>query len=276
MTTFDAAKPLGAPSGPKACERLTDWVVTFLPPAALTAAITFRISREFAVIAPLAVAARENGLDGLTMQAVATELDCAVGTLYTAFASKSELVAALQSEAVATLAASLGVLHATWEPELDALEPELALLVRLVGYAGFVGAAAIVYPDETHLVRALLGDTTPPRGSDQARALLPVVMRLLDPPVRLLADGVGHAVLAPADPVTRALGWLTALHGVLRVDALASLDRHLFRSSPLTRALTTDLLCGWGAAREDVEVATSQVDRLAALGPLAPPSDDPR
>ncbi|HEY6533203.1 MAG TPA: hypothetical protein VIY72_12915, partial [Acidimicrobiales bacterium] len=114
-----------------------------------------------------------------------------------------------------------------------------------------------------------------PRGSDQARALLAVMMRLLDPPVTLLADAVGHAVLAPADPVTRALGWLTALHGVLRVDALASLDRHLFRSAPLTRSLTADLLCGWGASRDDVDVATSQVDRLAALGPLAPPPEVP-
>ena len=32
------------------------------------------------------------------MQGVATELDCAVGTLYTAFGSKAELLAALQAE----------------------------------------------------------------------------------------------------------------------------------------------------------------------------------
>jgi AcrR family transcriptional regulator len=215
-----------------------------------------------------------DGYDGLTMQAVAAELDCAVGTLYTAFASKSELVASLQSEAVGTLEGSLRAAHSLWEPELELLEPELASLVRLVGYAGFVGAAGVVYPDETQLVRAMLGDAAPPRGSDQARALLPVVMRLLDPPVGLLADAVGHAVLVPADPVNRALGWLTALHGVLRVDALSSLDRHLFRSAPLARSLTVDLLCGWGASRDDVEIATSEVDRLGALGPLAPPPDD--
>ncbi|HEY6532936.1 MAG TPA: TetR/AcrR family transcriptional regulator, partial [Acidimicrobiales bacterium] len=104
------------------------------------------------------------GLDGLTMQAVATELDCAVGTLYTAFASKSEMVAALQSEAVGTLDASLRASRAIWEAELAQLEPELAVLVQLVGYAGFVGAAAVVFPDETNLVRSLLGDAAPPRG----------------------------------------------------------------------------------------------------------------
>jgi AcrR family transcriptional regulator len=213
------------------------------------------------------------GVDGLTMQAVATELDCAVGTLYTAFASKGELVAALQAEAVGTLEASLRAAHAAREEELNDLEPELAVLVQLLGYAGFVGAAAVVYPDETVLVRAMLGDAAPPRGSESAQELLAVVMRFLDPPVSLLADGVGHGVLAPADPVIRALGWVTGLHGALRVDALGPLDRHLFRSAPLARSLTTDLLCGWGAPHDDVEVATSHLDRLAALGPLAPPPE---
>lgn len=215
------------------------------------------------------------GLAGMTMHAVATELDCAVGTLYTAFASKGELVAALQAEAVGTLEASLHIAQAGWETELASLDPDLAALVQLIAYAGFVGAAAVVYPDETNLVRSLLGDDAPPRGSDQARELLPVVMRLLDPPVGLLADAAGHAAITPSDPVVRALAWLAAMHGVLRIDALGTLDRHLFRAAPLARALTEDLLCGWGAARDDVEVAGSHLDRLGALGPLAPPPQDP-
>jgi AcrR family transcriptional regulator len=216
------------------------------------------------------------GLDGLTMAAVAAELDCAVGTLYTAFASKAELLAALQAEAVGTLDASLRVAHGVWDDELAELEPELASLVELVAYGGFVAAASIVFPDETRLVRALLGDAAPPKGSDEARALLPVVLRLLDPPVGRLADAVGLGVLRPGDPVSRALGWLASLHGVLRLDALGPLDRHLFRSGPLTRSLTADLLCGWGAERDDVDVAASHLDRLAALGPLAPPPGPPQ
>ena len=217
-----------------------------------------------------------DGLDGLTMQAVAFELDCAVGTLYTAFESKAEMVAALQAEAVAVLEASLRTARASWEDELAELEDELAALVELVAYGAFISSAAVVYPDETRLVRAMLGDAAPPRGSDEARALLPVVLRLLDPPVSRLADGVGLGVLHPGDPVARALGWLSALHGVLRLEALGPLDRHLFRAGPLARSLTEDLLCGWGAPRDDVEVATSHLDRLTALGPLAPPPEPPQ
>lgn len=215
------------------------------------------------------------GLDGLTMQAVATELDCAVGTLYTAFASKAELVAALQAEAVAVLEASLRAARTQWEPELDELEEELAALVELVAYGAFVAAAAVVYPDETRLVRGMLGEAAPPKGSDDARDLLAVVMRLLDPPVGRLADAVGLGVLHPGDPVGRALTWSSALHGVLRLEGLGPLDRHLFRAGPLARGLTRDLLVGWGASRDDVEVADAHLDRLAALGPLAPPPEPP-
>jgi len=217
-----------------------------------------------------------DGLDGLTMQAVATELDCAVGTLYTAFASKSDLVGALQAEAVGVLDASLRTARDSWDPELAELEPELVALVELVAYGAFVAAATVVYPDETRLVRALLGDAAPPRGTEEAAALPPLVLRLLDPPVGRLADGVGLGVVHPGDPVARALTWVSALHGVLRLDALGPLDRHLFRAAPLARALTADLLCGWGAAREELEVAASHLDRLAAVGPLAPPPEDPQ
>src|SRR5690606_32660671 len=63
-----------------------------------------------------------DGLDGLTMQAVAAELDCAVGTLYTAFASKADLINALQGEAVGVFEGSLQSARAQWEPELDQLD----------------------------------------------------------------------------------------------------------------------------------------------------------
>src|SRR6478735_6601419 len=147
-----------------------------------------RQAKRARILAAASEVIDQAGLDGLTMQAVATELDCAVGTLYTAFGSKAELVASLQGEAVGVLDASLRTARAAWDDELGELEPELAALVDLVGYGAFVAAASVVYPDETRLVRAMLGDVAPPKGSDEATALSAVVLRLLDPPVGRLAD----------------------------------------------------------------------------------------
>lgn len=218
------------------------------------------------------------GLAGVTMQAVADELDCAVGTLYTAFASKADLLAALQAEAVDTLGASYRTARAAWDEQLagEDLEPELVALVELAAYGGFVIAAGVVYPDEMALVRALLGEappTAPPLDREAGRALLPVLHRLLDPAVERLGAAVEAGGVRPGDDVTRALVWLAALLGALRLDRLAPADRHLFRAGALARSLTEDLLVGWGADRDEVEVAATWVERLSARTPLAPPPE---
>jgi hypothetical protein len=108
---------------------------------------------------------------------------------------------------------------------------------------------------------------------DETRPSRDVLMALLEDPRLLVVEAVEARLLDPDDALERALRWMTALNGVLLVDRLAPLDRHLFRGAHLARALTADLLVGWGAARDEVEGAAAQVDRLAALGPMAPPPD---
>ncbi len=210
------------------------------------------------------------------MQAVADELDCAVGTLYTAFESKAALLSALQAEAVATLEASYRSARIGWEEHLDAgdLEEDLIVLVELLAYGGFLAAAGVVFPDEIALVRALLGEAAPtasPIDRSSGRELLPVVHRLLDPPASRIDEAVAYGVLTADETEVRALRWVTGSLGVLRLERLAPIDRHLFRAPALARSLTEDILVGWGAVRENVEVASTWVERLGARGPLAPP-----
>jgi AcrR family transcriptional regulator len=216
------------------------------------------------------------GLSGVTMQAVADELDCAVGTLYTAFASKAALLVALQAEAVELLEGSYRTARQGWEQVLDEedLDDDLIALVELLAYGAFVAAAAVVYRDEVTLVRHLLGEAAPSAAAldrESAREVLPVVHRLLDPPVARLRSAVAAGVVSPADAEPRALGWVAGLLGVLRLERLAPLERHLFRAGLLARRLTEDLVVGWGAERDAVEVAAGVVERLAAHGPMAPP-----
>jgi AcrR family transcriptional regulator len=216
-----------------------------------------------------------DGLGGVTMAAIADELDCAVGTIYGYFPSKAALVAALSQQAIATLRASYQAGRHGCDDFLvsEAVEPELVPLVLLQAYTGFFAAASVVLADEFFLQRALLTEAVGSDPAEEARPSREVLMALLEDPRRLIADAVEAEVLEDGDAVERALRWVGALNGVLVMDGLAPLDRHLFRGAHLARALTADLLVGWGAVRSQVEGAAALVDRLAAMGPLAPPPE---
>jgi AcrR family transcriptional regulator len=215
----------------------------------------------------------EAGLRGITMQGVADRLDCAVGTLYLYFPSKAALIAALQGDAIDTLRASFAAARPAWDEYLaeSDLSDELAALVRLTGFGAHWASASVVFADEFHLQRTLLSEPVAIEATEEVRDSLPVLQRLLESPSELLDAGAELGVLDAGNTDERALRWLAALNGVLLLENLAAVDRHLFRAQHLARLLTHDLLCGWGAARADVEVAAAHVERLAALGPLAPP-----
>lgn len=217
------------------------------------------------------------GLEGITIKRVAEEADTAVGTIYTYFASKAALVAALQGQAVDTLRASLSNARPNWDRYIDQeqLDAELAMLVRLEAFAGFLTAASVVFADEFHLQRALLSNRVELTSRDETAASLEIVERLVAPALELIEEAGRLGVIEPHDARERVVMWLTALNGVLLTENLSNLDRHLFRGSNLARMLTFDLLTGWGADRADVEVAGSHVERLAALSSLAPPPEGP-
>lgn len=227
--------------------------------------------RQTFLAAASAVIDRE-GLDGLTMVAVADQLDCAVGTIYTYFPSKAALVAGLQREAIITLLASHAAAQEIWDADLAEhdLDPALLSLVHLLAFGGFFCAASVVYSDEFDLQRALL--TSRPTFDDASvRATKEVLDGWFALPVSLLDEAMEAFALDPSDNTERVVRWVAALDGVLLLDNLASVDRYLYRAQHHGRALTADLLRGWGAEHADIAVAGSHVDRLAALGPLAPP-----
>jgi len=219
----------------------------------------------------------EGGLAGITMQRVADRLDCAVGTLYLYFPSKAALIAGLQGEAIDTLRASFDTARPLWETYLREgdLDDDLCSLVRLVAYGAHWVAASVVFRDEFHLQRALLSERVSIEAEDQVRDVLPVLQRLLAQPMALLRAAMDTGVIRPADAQARALLWIASLNGVLLVDALAPVDRHLFRATHLAKALSHDLLIGWGADEDDIDVASAHVERLASLGPMAPPPSGP-
>ena len=219
----------------------------------------------------------EHGVGGITMQRVADRLDCAVGTLYLYFPSKAALVAALEGRGIDTLRASFETAEPSWHLYLgDArLEPDLSALVLLSAFGAHGVAASVVFADEVHLQRALLSQQVTIDALEGVKDVLPVLERLLEHPARLLTAAARAGAIDGGDSRERALLWISALDGVLLLENLAPLDRHLFRSQHLARKLTEGLLRGWGAGQTDVEVAEAHVQRLVALGPLAPPPEGP-
>lgn len=234
-----------------------------------------RDKKRRAILAAADELIAEAGVAGVTMQGVADRLDCAVGTIYLYFDSKAVLIGALQQEAVATLRASYETARPGWDDEIGAatLDPDLAALVHLCAFGAFWVSASVVFADEFHLQRALLSEPVAP--DPGASESLATVRRLLDQPGGLIRRGAEVGAISAGDGEERAVLWLAALNGVLLLEHVAPIDRHLFRSHHLGRRLTHDLLCGWGAERGDVEVAAGHVERLAALGPMAPPPDVP-
>ena len=218
-----------------------------------------------------------DGVAGLTMQAVADELDCAVGTIYTYFASKSALLASLQARAVDTLRASFQTAQPAWQEAIadEDLPAPLAALVEAAAFGAFWAAASVVLADEFTLQRQLLTSKVTVLTADDVREVMPVALRLFEQPRALLAAAAAAGALAPGDELERVVRWLAAMDGVLLLDEVAPVDRHLFRGGHHARQFTADLLVGWGADRSEVEVAQTHVDRLAAMGPMAPPPEVP-
>ncbi|MGI9578088.1 MAG: TetR/AcrR family transcriptional regulator, partial [Microthrixaceae bacterium] len=76
----------------------------------------------------------EGGIEALTMQDVADRVDCAVGTIYTYFSSKSALLSALQLEAIRVLVESHDAAAEKWEQHFSeaGTDAELAAVGRLL------------------------------------------------------------------------------------------------------------------------------------------------
>ena len=230
--------------------------------------------RAFLTTAKRVVAAE--GLDALTMQRLAAELDCAVGTAYTYFPSKSALVAELQAEAIETLAGS----YLLFRERFDAGEAtgRVAALAHLVGFGRFWIATFDTFPDEARLLQLLMAEpSTTLIADDDLSRVVPSAMRLLDHARTAIGRAATAGAIEAGDAMERAVRLAAALNGVLLLDRLARVDEDLFDATRHGCALLDELLRGWGARPAELRAAAALVDDLAAHGPLAPslpPTED--
>lgn len=224
------------------------------------------------------------GLNGLTMQAVAEIVDCAVGTIYTYFPSKTALLSELQIAAISTLQATFDVSLAAWDDELAVLEvgDELAALVRLVAFGHLFTAGPDLHPREFELLQVLI--STPDRESgDDGPDVLPHALALINDFRVLVERAVVLGVLDDGSEggelievsLRRTLRWAGGLNGALLVSNAQPDERLPLDGRSLALQLSQDLLRGWGAPREQLRAALDITAQLDLRGRLLVRGDSP-
>lgn len=208
------------------------------------------------------------GVEGVTMAALAEAADYATASLYTYFASRSALLAALQQRALQTLGTVTEDALSSWDAAVAGASPppdrEVAALTRLWVFSDLFLAAPHTHTREFRLQQQLLASPGVQETGD-ALTVVPAAMGVLDRPRRLLADAVTAGALLAHDPATdpidqpldgdllRTLAWVSALNGALLLDGLGT--GVPTTGTALGGELSEALLRGWGADADHLRAA---------------------
>jgi AcrR family transcriptional regulator len=213
-----------------------------------------------------------DGLDALTMQALANEVGAAVGTIYGYFPSKGSLVAELQMAAVRTVIDAWGAARSVWgramvERGLTANEVALA---ELIAFGEFFLAIQVDFALEFDLNRTYLDEGRELFDAVDLSTVRPSARELVEGPATSIHAGIDAGMLQadPAEVRERVLMLLLGLYGI----SLLSLPRPETAHSVvphLTRLLVRDLALGWGADRQVVDRLTPVVLAVVRAHPLA-------
>jgi len=230
-----------------------------------------RLARRTAYLRTARQLVSREGLEALTMQRLADELDCAVGTIYTYFPSKSAVIAEVQTHAIERLTASYLLARADLDRSLGRVDDRTRALTRVVGFGQFFIATTTEFPEESQLLQSLMAEVRPSVDWADAVRVVPSAMKLLDYARVAFDEAIAAGALDRADGMERAVVLAAALNGVLLVDKLSRFDQQLLDARRLARQLLLDLLAGWGADRRALAKADRLIASLSARGPLAPP-----
>jgi AcrR family transcriptional regulator len=226
----------------------------------------------------------EGGLESLTMQEVADRVDCAVGTIYTYFSSKSALLAALQSEAIGTLHESHERAAARWEDYLEEnlVEEKVAAMTRMLAISELVLSWKTIQPREFEFLQMLMANRQESMTDQDSLAAAPQALRLFaEARVALdLAVEVGAIGFDPDRPgddgMSRTVRWMAALEGAVMVsNAFAGveyLDPESFDMELIALRSVRDLLSAWGAEPGTIEAGAKHIEVLQGEGRLLPES----
>jgi AcrR family transcriptional regulator len=214
------------------------------------------------------------GQRALTMQRVADELECAIGTIYRYFPSKDALLAEIQRAALETLLASFSLGQSQVEAFLASrsVDPSTAALTRVTAAARFWVWADETYPREMEFSRRLFTDPEIVVATEEAVRILPSAMQLLELGRQVLDAAVDVGALAPGNSIERAVVLISGLTGI---TLIAKFNRWgnggIFDGHRHATRHLTDTLVAWGGDPGRLATVDELLVEFAEHGSIAPP-----
>lgn len=195
------------------------------------------------------------GIEGLTIQRLASKLGYSGGALYRYFESKDAILAALVSRLVARLDEVIARCESASREHANAvgLAERPTALLALVMTAEVYRQRALARPEQFHLIGLSVGTPQVLVADEVARPMLGQVFALFLRLAALFDQAAECGALAPGVGAERALLWWSSLQGLLQLRKLTRFDAIDIDSSQ--RTLTRTLLVGWGAAAADLDAA---------------------
>ena len=229
------------------------------------------------------------GLEGLTLQEIARELDYTVSALYRYFPSKDALVAELQRRVVALIDRKLAEVELATSAWLGQLAPRqrrgVVDLAPLAAAGLFYSGLAESSPQAFGLLAVSLGDPRHLVDDARARAVIATAQPMFNRLAAHSERAVDAGQLEAGDSNDRILVLWSSLHGVSQLAKLGRLAPERLDPRRLCGSLLHALLTGWGGESARVaktiravgaagvaraSVSAADLVHVAALGDAPP------
>ena len=233
----------------------------------------FRLERHRDFLTAALRIVMSDGLQALTMQRLADEIGCGIGSLYRHFPSKDALIAELEREALDVVNTSFQLSQAHVAEVLDKRGIEhtgMVALAKAVAATRFWVAAETVFPQEIELSRRMFTDPELHMDESDVARVLPAALRLLDMARQLLEDCNSTHALREGPAIQRAIVIVAGTTGVLMTSGLGRFDESLFDGRMLATLMVHDLFLGWGADPDELVVVEDLISTIAEHGQLIP------
>jgi AcrR family transcriptional regulator len=207
----------------------------------------------------------DQGYEALTLAKVADKVEYAVGAIYRYFASKDELLVAMQSRVLGTLKGDLGAALQKLDAHLArtrSIDDKQAALMRLMAVPLVHERFSVERPNYFALLSLSIAT---PRVVVQGEAAQPAFVALLSLNMviaQLFEEAAAAGALDKGAAPRRAVVLWGAHHGILQLRKLARFKDAPLAAENLSLETIRPLLSGWGADGDEVDTFYARAKKV--------------